>query len=81
MIFCIISPKSNSTKCIFNAIETVKSNKISLVPEHLKYKSKTYKNPHNYLKNHLVQKYMPNNLIDHKIWHPNKSGWECDKNY
>ena len=80
-LFLAISPKSNSTKCIFNAIETVKSNKISLVPEHLKYKSRTYKNPHNYAKNHLVQKYMPNNLIDHKIWHPNKSGWECDKNY
>ena len=78
-LFLAISPKSNSTKYIFNAIETVKSNKISLVPEHLKHKSKTYKNPHNYKKNDLVQKYMPNNLIDHKIWHPSSSGWEYDK--
>ncbi len=78
-LFLAISPKSNSTKYIFNAIETVKSNKISLVPDHLKNKSKTYKNPHNYKKNGLVQKYMPNNLIDHKIWHPSSSGWEYDK--
>jgi len=80
-LFLANSPKSNSTKYIFNAIETVKSNKISLVPDHLKYKSKTYKNPHNYKKNDLIQKYMPNNLIDHKIWYRNKSGWECDENY
>ncbi len=80
-LYLAISPKSNSTKYIFNAIETVKSNKLSLVPDHLKYNSKTYKNPHYYSKNDLVQKYMPNNLINHKIWHPNKSGWEYDKNY
>ncbi len=80
-LFLAISPKSNSTKYIFNAIETVKSNKLSLVPDHLKYKSKTYKNPHDFAKNDLVQKYMPNNLIDHKIWHPNKSDCEWDKNY
>ena len=79
-LFLAISPKSNSTKCIFNAIEKVKLNKLSLVPDHLKYKSKTYKNPHDYLKNDLVQKYMPNNLIDHKLWHPGESGWEYNKN-
>ena len=78
-LFLAISPKSNSTKYIFNAIEIVKSNKISLVPDHLKYNSKTYKNPHNYNKKELFQKYMPNNLIDKKIWHPNDCGWEFDK--
>ena len=80
-LYLAICPKSNSAKCIFNAIETVKSNKLSLVPDHLKYNSKTYKNPHNYSKNDLIQEYMPNNLINHKIWHPNKSGWEYKKNY
>ena len=80
-LFLAISPKSNSTKCIFNAFEAVKSNKLSLVPDHLKYNSKTYKNPHNYPKNDLIQKYMPNNLIEHKLWHANKSGWEHDKKY
>jgi len=80
-LFLAMSPKSNSTKYIFNAIEKVKSNKLSLVPDHLKYKSKTYKNPHNYTKNDLTQTYMPNNLIDHKIWHPNKSDWKYDENY
>jgi len=80
-LFLAISPKSNSTKYIFNAIETVKSNRLSLVPDHLKYKSKTYINPHNNNENDLAQKYMPDNLIDHKIWHPTKSGWEYDRNY
>jgi len=80
-LFLAISLKSNSTKYLFNAIETVKSNNLSLVPDHLKYKSKTYKNPHNHPKNDLVQKYMPNNLIDFKIWHSNNIGWESDKNY
>ena len=75
-LFLANSPKSDSTKYIFNAIETVRSNKLSLVPDHLKYNSKTYKNPHHYLRNELVQEYMPNNLINHKIWHSKESGWE-----
>ena len=78
-LFLAISPKSDSTKYIFDAIEKVKSNKFSIVPDHLKNNSNTYKNPHNYDKNDLKQKYMPNNLIEHKIWHSKKSGWEFDK--
>ena len=75
-LFLANSPKSDSTKYIFNAIEKVRSNKLSLVPDHLKYNSKTYKNPHHYSRNELVQEYMPNNLINYKIWHSKKSGWE-----
>ena len=75
-LFLAISPKSDSTKCIFNAIEKVRSNKLSLVPDHLKYNSKTYKNPHHYPRNELVQEYMPNNLKSYKIWYSKKSGWE-----
>jgi len=78
-LFLAISPKSNSTKHVFNAIETVKSHKLSLVPEHLKYNSKTYKNPHNYAIKDLMQKYMPNDLTEYKIWRPSNSGWEYDK--
>ena len=80
-LFLAISPKSNSTKCIFNAIEAVKSNKLPLVPDHLKYNSATYKNPHNYPNSKLEQKYMPSNLIEHKIWHGNKNGWKYYKNF
>ena len=75
-LFLAISPKSDSTKCIFNAIEKVRSNKLSIVPDHLRYNSKTYKNPHQYSSNDLIQEYMPDNLINHKIWHSKKSGWE-----
>jgi len=79
-LFLAISPKSDSTKYIFNAIEQVKSNKLLKVPDHLKYNSRTYKNPHNYLQNELMQEYMPDNLINHKIWHSKKSGWENKNN-
>ena len=75
-LFLAMSPKSDSTKYIFNAIEKVRSNKLSIVPDHLKNNSKTYKNPHQYLNNELIQEYMPNNLINHKIWHSKNSGWE-----
>ena len=75
-LFLALSPKSDSTKCIFNAIEKVKSNTLSIVPEHLRYKSKHYKNPHNFLNNDLKQEYMPNNLIDQKIFYSKNIGWE-----
>ena len=75
-LFLAISPKSDSTKYIFNAIEKVRSNKLSVVPDHLKNNSKTYKNPHQYSSNDLIQEYMPNNLINHKIWYSKNSGWE-----
>ena len=75
-LFLALSPKSDSTKCIFSAIEKVKSNTLSIVPEHLRCNSKYYKNPHNFLNNDLKQEYMPNNLIDQKIFYSKKIGWE-----
>jgi len=75
-LFLAMSPKSDSTKYIFNAIDKVRLNNLSEVPDHLKYNSKTYKNPHQYSRNELIQKYMPNNLINHKIWYSKKIGWE-----
>tara|TARA_Y100000589_G_C27170983_1_gene636702 strand:+ start:329 stop:1594 length:1266 start_codon:yes stop_codon:yes gene_type:complete len=72
-LFLANSPKSDSTKFLFNALEMVRSNKLSLVPDHLKYKSKTYKNPHHYPESNFTQKYMPTNLIDQKIWNSNKN--------
>ncbi len=75
-LFLALSPKSDSTKCIFNAIDKVKSNNLSIVPEHLRCNSKNYKNPHNFSNNDLKQQYMPNNLIDHKIFYSKNIGWE-----
>ena len=77
-LFLAISLKSDSTKYIFNAIEKAKSNKISIVPDHLKYNSKTYKNPHHFLNNDLIQEYMPKDLINHKIWYSKRRGWESE---
>jgi len=71
-----LSPKSNSTKSIFKAIEKIKSTNAFDVPFHLKNNSNSYVNPHNYLGNWVSQEYLPQSLRGLKIWEPNKNGWE-----
>ena len=71
-----ISPKSNSTKCIFKAIETTKSINAFEVPRHLKNNSNSYVNPHNYPGNWVEQEYLPKSIKGLKIWEPNNNGWE-----
>ena len=71
-----MSPKSNSTKSIFKAIETLKSTNAFDVPLHLKNNSNSYVNPHNYPSNWVAQEYLPKFLRGLKIWEPNNNGWE-----
>ena len=78
-LYLTISPKSNSTKSIFNAIEKIKSINFVSVPNHLKNNSQTYKNPHNYSGNWIEQEYLPTVLKGLKIWEPNDFGWEKNK--
>tara|TARA_S200000501_G_scaffold304067_1_gene292042 strand:+ start:831 stop:2120 length:1290 start_codon:yes stop_codon:yes gene_type:complete len=78
-LYLAISPKSDSTKSIFKAVEEVKSNTIMLVPSHLKNNANNYLNPHNYEGNYLQQEYLPTNLKGIKFWKPNDSGWEKNK--
>ena len=78
-LFLSISPKSNSTKYIFKAIEKVNQNNISIIPDHLKNNSATYKNPHNYPKINLTQSYMPESLKGEKFWKPGNKGWEKEQ--
>ncbi len=75
-LYLAISPKSNSTKSIFKAIETIKSTNAFDVPLHLKNNSNSYVNPHNYPGNWVAQEYLPKSLRGLKIWEPNNNGWE-----
>ena len=78
-LYLAISPKSNSTKSIFKALEKIKSINISLVPNHLKNNATRYLNPHNYPDNWIEQEYLPTELKGLKFWQPNKYGWEKNK--
>ena len=74
-----MSPKSNSAKSIFKAIEIIKSANPFDVPLHLKNNSNSYVNPHNYQGNWVAQEYLPKSLRGLKIWEPNSNGWEKRK--
>ena len=78
-LYLAISPKSNSTKSIFKAIEAIHSTNSSLVPNHLKNNAKNYLNPHNFQGKLLEQEYLPANLKRLKFWEPKDSGWEKNK--
>ena len=78
-LYLAISPKSNTTKSIFKAIEKVKSINFYSVPSHLKNNANNYKNPHNYPDNWVAQEYLPSALKGLEIWKPNKYGWEKNK--
>ena len=78
-LYLAISPKSNSTKSIFKAIEAIHSTNSSLVPNHLKNNAKNYLNPHNSQGKLLEQEYLPANLKRLKFWEPKDSGWEKNK--
>ncbi len=75
-LYLAISPKSNSNKAIFKAVEAIKSTNISSVPNHLKNNSSYYLNPHNYPELSLQQEYLPNELKEVQFWKPKDSGWE-----
>ena len=78
-LYLAITPKSNSTKAIFKAIEAIKSTNVSIVPNHLKNNATNYINPHNYSGNFLQQEYLPKDLKGFKFWKPKDSGWEKNK--
>ena len=75
-LYLAISPKSNTNKSIFQAVEAIKSNDVSRVPNHLKNNAINYLNPHNYPDSILQQEYLPENLKGLKFWKPKDSGWE-----
>ena len=78
-LYLAISPKSNSTKSIFKAVEAINAIDVSEVPSHLKNNASSYLNPHNFQGNRLKQEYLPTDLQGIKFWKPNDSGWEKSK--
>ena len=75
-LYLAVSPKSNSTKAIFKALEVIKSTTVSSVPKHLKNNSSFYLNPHNHPEKSLQQEYLPTDLKELQFWKPKGSGWE-----
>ena len=75
-LYLALSPKSNSNKSIFKAIDIVKSYNYFEIPDHLKNNSSTYKNPHNFMHNDIDQNYLPEKLRHLKIWENCRKGWE-----
>ncbi len=75
-LYLAVSPKSNSNKAIFKAIDKVNSTKSPIVPAHLQNNANNYKNPHNYPDNWVEQDYLPQCLKGVKLWEPNDHGWE-----
>ena len=61
-LYLTMSPKSNSTKSIFKAIEAIRYTNDFNVPLHLKNNSNSYVNPHNYPGNWVEQEYLPTSL-------------------
>tara|TARA_Y100000589_G_scaffold326374_1_gene366027 strand:- start:502 stop:1788 length:1287 start_codon:yes stop_codon:yes gene_type:complete len=78
-LYLALSPKSNSTKSIFTAIANLKNYPITLVPDHLRNNSTTYKNPLIDESSIFEQSYMPEAMKDHKLWNPSDAGWEKKK--
>ena len=78
-LYLAISPKSDSTKSIFKAIDQLKNINSYTVPNHLKNNSHNYKNPHNFPNKPLLQEYLPEDLKGLRIWSPRNSGWEKTK--
>ena len=75
-LYLAVSPKSNSNKAIFKAIEKINSLQSPLVPTHLRNNADNYKNPHDYPHNWVDQDYLPSFLKGVKFWEPKGNGWE-----
>lgn len=90
-IFLALSPKSNSTKAIFEVNSEIKNKGIGDVPAHLRDKtanklasryldvknaSEEYKYPHEHAFNWVEQQYLPGNLQNRSWYEPGDQGRE-----
>ncbi len=66
-----LSPKSNTAHLALDkALEDVQTGRCDDIPETIKIHSTTYKYPHDYPNNFVVQQYLPNNLINRTYYIP-----------
>jgi len=90
-IFLALSPKSNSTKAIFEVNSEIKNKGVGEVPSHLRDKtanklasryldvknaSEEYKYPHDHSFNWVEQDYLPENLKEKSWYEPGDQGRE-----
>lgn len=73
-----LSPKSNTAHIALDkALEDLETGRCGSIPETIKITSKTYKYPHDYPNNYVVQQYMPDNLVNKKYYKPKNVGYEA----
>ena len=84
VLYCATAPKSNSACGIFSAMNKIKKEGASPVPNHLMDASrdaqalghgKGYKYPHNYPEHHIKQQYLPKS-VDGGFYVPSDQGYE-----
>lgn len=87
VLYLSTAPKSNSTLCFYDALDTVKHEKESDVPNHLKDSSrdkegfghgKGYLYPHAYRDHWVAQQYLPDVLQGKTFYDPSDQGYEKD---
>ncbi len=85
VLYLSTAPKSNSTLCFYDALDTVKHEKESDVPNHLKDSSrdkegfghgKGYLYPHAYRDHWVAQQYLPDVLQGKTFFDPSDQGYE-----
>lgn len=65
-----LSPKSNSTYLAIDAaLNDIRKGNTGNVPNHIKTSSTTYKYPHDYKNDWVMQEYLPENLKNTKYYH------------
>jgi len=75
-----LSPKSNSAYAALDkALEDIEKGNIGPIPDVIKINTTTYKYPHDYPGNYVVQQYMPDNLINKKYYTPKESCYESNR--
>lgn len=69
-----LSPKSNSAEsAIDKALTLIETTNTGNIPKHLKNPSPLYKYPHNYKNSYVKQQYLPDNIVNEKIYFPKEN--------
>ncbi len=72
-----LSPKSNSAYLAIDAaLSDIHAGNTGNVPNHIKTTSTTYKYPHDYKNDWVMQEYLPANLKGKKYYHPKNNKYE-----
>ncbi len=76
-----LSPKSNSAYLAIDAaLSDIHAGNTGNVPNHIKTTSTTYKYPHDYKNDWVMQEYLPANLKGKKYYHPKNNKYEANIN-